>query len=95
VLTATGTLSRNRALGMALARGDSPASVAARTRMVAEGVPTVRTALALAAAHDVSMPIGGEVAAVLFHQKAPAEALASLLGRVATREDAATGGRGA
>lgn len=93
VLTATGTLSRNRALGMALARGDSPASAAKSTRMVAEGVPTVRTALTLAVAHGVSMPICGEVAAVLFHQKAPAEALASLLGRVATREDAATGGR--
>lgn len=93
VLTATGTLSRNRALGMALARGDSPARAAASTRMVAEGVPTVRTALTLAAAHGVSMPICREVAAVLFEGKAPAEALASLLGRVATREDAATGGR--
>jgi glycerol-3-phosphate dehydrogenase (NAD(P)+) len=93
VLTATGTLSRNRALGMALARGDSPARIAASTRMVAEGVPTVRTALALAAVHHVSMPICGEVAAVLFDQKAPAEALASLLGRAATREDLATGGR--
>lgn len=93
VLTATGTLSRNRALGMALARGDSPETVAASSRMVAEGVPTVRTALILAAAHDVSMPICGEVAAVLLRQKAPAEALASLLGRAATREDAATGGR--
>jgi glycerol-3-phosphate dehydrogenase (NAD(P)+) len=93
VLTATGTLSRNRALGMALARGDTLASATASTRMVAEGVPTVRTALTLAAAHRVSMPICSEVAAVLFHRKAPAEALASLLGRVATREDAATGGR--
>jgi len=93
VLTATGTLSRNRALGMALARGDSPSRVAASTRMVAEGVPTVRTALALAAAHGVSMPICEEVAAVLFDQKAPAEALASLLGRAATREDLTTGGR--
>lgn len=93
VLTATGTLSRNRALGMALARGDSPARVAASTRMVAEGVPTVRTALALAAAHRVSMPICEEVAAVLFQEKAPAEALATLLGRAATREDLTTGGR--
>ena len=93
VLTATGTLSRNRALGMALARGDSPARVAAATRMVAEGVPTVRTALALAATHRVAMPICEEVAAVLFDHKAPAEALASLLGRAATREDLTTGGR--
>jgi glycerol-3-phosphate dehydrogenase (NAD(P)+) len=93
VLTATGTLSRNRALGMALARGDSPARVAASTRMVAEGVPTVRTALALAAAHQVSMPICEEVAAVLFDRKSPVEALLTLLGRTATREDLTTGGR--
>ena len=93
VLTATGTLSRNRALGMALARGDSLAHAAASTRMVAEGVPTVRTALALAAAHRITMPICEEVAAVLFRQKAPAEALASLLGRAPTREDATIGGR--
>jgi glycerol-3-phosphate dehydrogenase (NAD(P)+) len=92
VLTATGTLSRNRALGMALARGDSLARAAGSSRMIAEGVPTVRTALALASAHGVVMPICKEVAAVLFEGKAPAEALATLLGRVATREDAPTGG---
>jgi glycerol-3-phosphate dehydrogenase (NAD(P)+) len=93
VLTATGTLSRNRALGMALARGDSLARAAGSTRMVAEGVPTVRTALTLAREHGVTMPICAEVAAVLFAAKPPAEGLASLLGRVATREDAAAGAR--
>jgi glycerol-3-phosphate dehydrogenase (NAD(P)+) len=88
VLTATGTLSRNRALGMALARGESRAAAQRATRMVAEGVPTVTSALALAARHAVSLPIATEVAAVLFEGKTPAEALASLLGRAATREDA-------
>lgn len=93
VLTATGTLSRNRALGMALARGDSLSSASAKTRMVAEGVPTVRSALALAARHGVSLPICTEVAAVLFDGKPAADALASLLGRVPTREDAPLEGR--
>lgn len=93
VLTATGTLSRNRALGMALARGDSLSSASAKTRMVAEGVPTVRSALALAARHSVSLPICTEVAAVLFDGKPAADALASLLGRVPTREDAPLEGR--
>jgi glycerol-3-phosphate dehydrogenase (NAD(P)+) len=87
VLTATGTLSRNRALGMALARGESRQAAQHATRMVAEGVPTVRSALALAARHRVTLPIAAEVAAVLFEGKPPAEALASLLGRAATRED--------
>jgi glycerol-3-phosphate dehydrogenase (NAD(P)+) len=93
VLTATGTLSRNRSLGMALARGDSLSSASAKTLMVAEGVPTVRSALALAARHGVSLPICAEVAAVLFDGKPAADALASLLGRTPTREDAPLEGR--
>jgi glycerol-3-phosphate dehydrogenase (NAD(P)+) len=93
VLTATGTLSRNRALGMALARGTSRADAQHATRMVAEGVPTVASALALAERHGVTLPIAAEVGAVLFDGKAPAEALASLLGRAATREDARVGER--
>jgi glycerol-3-phosphate dehydrogenase (NAD(P)+) len=93
VLTATGTLSRNRALGMALARGASRASAEHATRMVAEGVPTVTAALALAARHGVRLPIAAEVGAVLFEGKSPAEALASLLERAATREDVRVGDR--
>jgi glycerol-3-phosphate dehydrogenase (NAD(P)+) len=93
VLTATGTLSRNRALGMALARGASRADAQHGTRMVAEGVPTVSAALALAAGHGVALPIAAEVGAVLFDGKSPADALASLLGRAATREDARVGER--
>jgi glycerol-3-phosphate dehydrogenase (NAD(P)+) len=93
VLTATGTLSRNRSLGMALARGDSLSAASGKTRMVAEGVPTVRSALALAARHGVSLPICAEVAAVLFDGKPAADALASLLGRAPTREDAPVEGR--
>jgi glycerol-3-phosphate dehydrogenase (NAD(P)+) len=93
VLTATGTLSRNRALGMALARGESRADAQRATRMVAEGVPTVTSALALAQRHGVALPIAAEVAAVLFDGKSPADALASLLGRATTREDARVGDR--
>jgi glycerol-3-phosphate dehydrogenase (NAD(P)+) len=92
VLTATGTLSRNRSLGLALARGETAHAVAAATRMVAEGVPTVRSALALARRHGVSLPICAEVGAVLFEGKAPADALRALLGRAATREDTPVGG---
>ena len=88
VLTATGTLSRNRALGVALARGETAQSVAVSTKMVAEGVPTVRSALALARRYSVSLPICAEVGAVLFEGKAPPDALRALLGRAATREDA-------
>ena len=57
VLTCTGGLSRNRSLGMALARGRTQAAVEGESRMIAEGARTVTSALALAGRHGVSLPI--------------------------------------
>jgi glycerol-3-phosphate dehydrogenase (NAD(P)+) len=88
VLTCTGTLSRNRGLGIALAKGSVLERVEGETKMIAEGARTVRSALALADRHGVSLPICAEVAAVLFQGKLPAAALSALLGRAPTREDA-------
>jgi glycerol-3-phosphate dehydrogenase (NAD(P)+) len=87
VLTCTGSLSRNRQLGMALAKGGSAASVERETRMIAEGARTVVSALALARRYSVTLPICHEVGAVLFEGKPPADALASLLERPVKRED--------
>ena len=87
VLTCTGSLSRNRQLGMALARGETVAAVERDTHMIAEGVRTVTSGLALARRCSVSLPICQEVGAVLFDGKPPAEALASLLERPLRRED--------
>jgi glycerol-3-phosphate dehydrogenase (NAD(P)+) len=81
VLTCTGTLSRNHALGREVARGRPLAQVEADTPMVAEGVRTVASVLRMAREAGVSMPICEEVAAVLFEGKAVADALASLLAR--------------
>ena len=81
VLTCTGSQSRNRALGLAVGRGQSLAEVQAGTRMVAEGVETVSSALALARRLSVSMPICEAVAAVLFDRRPVSEALAALLAR--------------
>jgi glycerol-3-phosphate dehydrogenase (NAD(P)+) len=81
VLTCTGSLSRNRALGREIARGRSLAAVEAGTRMVAEGVRTVSSALRLARGAGVPMPICHEVGAVLFEGKPVAEALHALLAR--------------
>lgn len=87
VLTCTGSLSRNRGLGLALARGETRAAVEERTRMIAEGARTVASALALAGRHRVSLPICAEVSAVLRDGKPPAAALAALLGRAWRAED--------
>ncbi len=51
VLTCTGSLSRNRHVGVELARGRSLADVLAGMKMVAEGVRTTEAALALGARH--------------------------------------------
>ena len=86
VLTCTGSLSRNRALGIALAQGQALEAHEGKTRMIAEGARTVRSALVLARRHGVTLPICEEVGAVLFEGKAPATALGALLGRAPTRE---------
>jgi glycerol-3-phosphate dehydrogenase (NAD(P)+) len=65
VLTCTGTLSRNRHVGMELARGRPLADVLAGMKMVAEGVKTTRAALALGERYGVELPIATQMAAVL------------------------------
>jgi glycerol-3-phosphate dehydrogenase (NAD(P)+) len=88
VLTCTGSLSRNRALGLALAAGKTLAQAEAETRMIAEGVRTVSSARDLARRVGVSMPICAAVGAVLFEGRAARDALAELLARDLGREDA-------
>jgi glycerol-3-phosphate dehydrogenase (NAD(P)+) len=81
VLTCTGDLSRNRALGIAVGRGASLASVLAATASVVEGVPTTRAALALAARLGVDLPIAAKVEEVLHGGRAPLDAVEDLLAR--------------
>jgi glycerol-3-phosphate dehydrogenase (NAD(P)+) len=65
VLTCTGSLSRNRHVGMELARGRHLNEIVSGMKMVAEGVRTTGAALALAARHQVELPIATQIAAVL------------------------------
>lgn len=81
VLTCTGDLSRNRQLGMALARGESLAQILARTKMVAEGVRTTEAALALGARHGIELPIAQEMSDVLGGRTDPQAAIRNLMGR--------------
>ena len=57
MLTCTGTLSRNRHVGIELARGRPLADILAGMKMVAEGVRTTGAALALGARYGVELPI--------------------------------------
>jgi len=81
VLTCTGELSRNRALGIALGQGQTLAQVQAATPMVAEGVRTTAAGLGLARRWGVEMPILEQMHRVLFEQRAPREAVAELMRR--------------
>jgi glycerol-3-phosphate dehydrogenase (NAD(P)+) len=65
VLTCTGSLSRNRHVGIELARGRPLNEILAGMKMVAEGVKTTAAALALGERHSVELPIATQMAAVL------------------------------
>lgn len=86
VLTATGDLSRNRQLGMALARGETYETYRARHRTVAEGANAAMAATALGKQLGVELPISAEVAAVLFEGQSPAEAIRNLMERTLKAE---------
>ncbi len=81
VLTCTGDLSRNRKVGIELARGHSLKDILAGTRMVAEGVRTTEAALALAARYDIELPIAREMSDVLAGRTDPQSAIRNLMGR--------------
>jgi glycerol-3-phosphate dehydrogenase (NAD(P)+) len=66
VLTCTGSLSRNLAVGIAIGRGATLEEALAGKETVAEGVTTARSAQALAAREDVEMPIVATVHRILF-----------------------------
>jgi glycerol-3-phosphate dehydrogenase (NAD(P)+) len=86
VATCTSHLSRNRMVGEQLGRGRHIEEILADMRMVAEGVKTARPLLELAAAHQVEMPIGEQVAAVLEGDSTPEAAIRALMMRSAKAE---------
>jgi glycerol-3-phosphate dehydrogenase (NAD(P)+) len=81
VLTCTGDLSRNRRVGVELARGRALAEIERGTSEVAEGVRTARAACALGAQHAVEMPISEMVRALLAGEVGPEEGVERLLRR--------------
>ena len=81
ILTATGALSRNRSLGMAIGQGQTLEQALAGKQSVAEGVNTARAAVDLGRRHNVELPIAEQVTEVLFRGKAPRQAIADLMER--------------
>lgn len=81
VLTCTGHLSRNRAVGIEIGRGATLEQALAGRDTVAEGVITTRSARALAGRYGVRMPIVDAVYSVLFEEMAPRDAITELMSR--------------
>jgi glycerol-3-phosphate dehydrogenase (NAD(P)+) len=81
VLTCTGALSRNRALGMEIGKGHSLEEALAGKETVAEGVMTTQSALELATRHDVDMPIVQMAHRILFEGHSARDAVPELMAR--------------
>jgi glycerol-3-phosphate dehydrogenase (NAD(P)+) len=81
ILTTTGDLSRNRALGIALAQGQTLEQYRASHLSVAEGANTSRAGAALGERMGVELPIIEKVGDVLFNGKPAGDAVAELMAR--------------
>jgi len=81
VLTCTGALSRNRAVGVEIGQGRSLDEALQGKHTVAEGVHTTRSAHALAERVGVEMPIVRMVTRILFEGQSPRDGIAELMTR--------------
>ena len=84
--TCASPLSRNRLVGERIAQGWVLAELRASTATCSEGVNSVDAILALAARHEVELPICETVAAVLAGSATAQDAVALLMGRASTVE---------
>ena len=87
VLTCTGHLSRNYAVGVQLGQGKKLPDILSQMHMIAEGVVTASAAVALGERYQVEMPIAEKVYAILQGHIAPHEAVTELMQRTLKHED--------
>lgn len=87
VLTCTGHLSRNYAVGVQLGQGKKLPDILSPMHMIAEGVVTASAAVALGERYQVEMPIAEKVYAILQGHIAPHEAVTELMQRTLKHED--------
>ena len=87
MVTCFSNLSRNRAFGERIGRGEKAPDIAASTLAVAEGYPTARSAWRLARRHDLMTPVIDEVYAMLYEGKDVRQAVRDLMTRDLKAED--------
>jgi len=81
VLTCTGDLSRNRHVGLELAKGRKLPEIVESMKMVAEGIKTTIAAVDLSRKYSVEMPIAQQMHAMLQLGRPPQEAIRQLMER--------------
>jgi glycerol-3-phosphate dehydrogenase (NAD(P)+) len=86
VLTCTGSLSRNRHVGIELAKGRPLTEILEGMKMVAEGVGTAVALLALARRAGIELPITEQVDAILHQDRSPRDAIRIIMYRPLKRE---------
>lgn len=86
VTTCISKQSRNRMVGELIGRGKSLKEIRNHMQMVAEGVPTAKSAYALSAEYKVDMPITKEVYNLLYLNKSPRQAVKDLMTRRSKEE---------
>ncbi len=79
VTTCISPYSRNRFVGEQIGKGKSLEQIKSHMQMVAEGVPTTKSAYALSLKYKVDMPITREVYFVLYKNKSPLRAVRNLM----------------
>jgi len=80
-LTCTGDLSRNRRVGLALARGEKLADIVSGMNEVAEGIATTEAACELGRRHGVELPIAAMVGELIRGEITPEEGARRLMAR--------------
>jgi glycerol-3-phosphate dehydrogenase (NAD(P)+) len=86
IATCSSRQSRNNTVGFELGKGRSIDEIVGEMRMVAEGVKSCASVLALAEAQGVDMPITEQVVEVCHHGRTVGEALTALMQRDAKPE---------
>ena len=81
VLTCTGELSRNRAVGLELAAGRKLDEIVAGMKMVAEGIKTTNATVELAHRYSIEMPISNQMYEMLHFSVSPRESVRRLMER--------------
>lgn len=86
VTTCISSYSRNRFVGEQIGKGKTLLQIRKTMRMIAEGVPTTKSAYQLSLRYKVAMPIAKEVYSVLYRNKSPLKAVKDLMTREGREE---------